>query len=1375
MPASFHTLLSYRSAARWRGLLLAIVLGTTGFAQDYRWRFKQLNREDGLSETTVRCIVEDHQGFMWFASKDGLNRYDGDTIKVYRNDPDDEHSLSHNAVLSLLVDHSGALWVGTDRGLNRYNKTRDAFDRFLHDPADSHALSDNLIYSLFEDRQQRLWVGTNHGLNLFNPTDGSFRHYYHSSTDTIGALRTMSVRAIQDDGRENLWVGTADRGLLRLDPWTQQFQEVLAVDVRSIAEHPDGTMWVGSHDGLWAVSPETGGITRHGHRLNDPTSLSSNFVDSLLLDTPDRLLVGTDGGGLSILNLDTGSFQTMTHHAIDEHSLGSNVVRSLFKDSKGDLWVGLFNGGVSYHNRVSSNFRRLRHDPENPNTLSHSSVLSHHEDATGIVWIGTEAGLNRYDPRTGRFRHYQHDPADPTSLSANAVLAIHQDATGDFWIGTYNGGLNHFDPATGIFTHFQPEAENPFSLKNPHVWEVWEDRHGELWLATFDGVHRFDRDNDRFIHYPHKPDDPSSIGHNIVRHIVEDSTGELWFCTEGGLSKYLRETDNFRTYSRDDNRSTSFSDTNVTTAFEDSAGRFWVGTKMGGLNLFDRAAGTAIAYNSVHGLPSAYINAITEDLDGHIWLSTNAGLSEFDPETDKFINYDEGDGVLAGQFVRNSVLQRSTGELFFGGYEGLVVFDPARVRDNPHIPNVVLTDFLIFNQPVDPRAEGSPLSADISETTDIYLDHDQSVITFRFAALNFRSPENNQYAFRLEGFDQDWMQVGSQNYATYTNLDPGEYVFRVKGSNDAGVWNEEGTSVRVHIAFPYWSTWWFRALTGGTLLFVLGLPFYVRTRTIRSNNAALKRDIARRKQAEVALHRSEVDLSTTLDSIADAVIATNDRGVITRMNPVAEKLTGWARHQASGRNLSEVFRLKDPETHEPIPDSAQETIALRHPVSINSPVLLESKSGATRKISENCAPILDPSGNATGTVLIFRDVTQQQEIEARLRQSEKMDAIGKLAGGIAHDFNNMLSAIIGSTELLQLSSKPETEDQEYVKVIQNAALQASELTSKLLAFSRKGKACSRPLNLHLAVEQTTSILKRTIDRRVVIKSQCEAENTTILGDFSQVQNAIFNLGINGRDAMPDGGLLVISTRNITLTRQECEANSMEINPGHYLQLRVSDSGLGMDEATRQKIFEPFFTTKKAGKGTGLGLASVYGMVKEHSGSIHVESTPGNGSTFVMNFPVILDVLPDEQSDQDHAQAGEGTILLVDDEDVLRTATRGMLNKIGYRVITADNGHRALELLAENPAEIDLVLLDMVMPRMSGLECLQEIRRRLPKLPVIMSSGFTRDERMNVARKTGVQGIISKPYRMAEFSRLISKVLSRSRADNRKPSAFSTTI
>jgi len=853
-------------------------------------KFDFISMEQGLSSALVMGIAQDPQGFMWFGTQDGLNRYDGYTFKVYKNNPDDPYSLSNNYILALYVDRTGVLWVATWGGLNRFDATTERFSAYRHNPNDATSLSDDSVQVILEDSSGALWVGTeNGGLNRLDRETGRFTRYQANPDDPY-SLSYNYVSAIYEDRSGTLWVGTYGGGLDKLDRETGRFTHYrYAQDdpyslsdntVTAIYEDSTGAMWVGTENGgLNQMDRQTGRCARYQHDPAEPHSLSHDHVRVILEDQQGVLWIVTYGGGLNQLDREgtaatgKGQFVHYRHVANTPHTLSHDHVWGGYEDRSGILWFGAADG-LNVYDRQKHKFPHYRHNPDDPASLGSDFVWSIIEDPAGVIWLGTLSGVNRFDRETGQFTHYQHDPADPSSLSENAVRILCLDQAGMLWVGTENSGVDRFEPATGRFTHYPADPNNPYSLANNSVWAIYEDHLGELWVGTFGGgLHRFDRENERFIRYQNNPQDPTSLADNNVTVIYEDSDNVLWVGVTSGLEVLDRETQQFRHYTSNPDDPTSLSNPTVAALFEDSTGALWVGT-LGGLNKLDRATGTFTQYREKDGLRNAAVLGIQEDdvlaSQGgpNLWVSTLDGLYKFNLQTATFTEYDMGDGLQDAQFSISSFTKSRDGALFFGGNGGFNVFYPEQITANPYVPPVVLTDFELFNKPV-PIGPESPLPKAISLLDQLNLTYKDSVFFFEFAALNYSTPERNQYAYMLEGFDEDWnYTTAKRRFATYTNLDGGEYTFRVKASNSDGVWNEEGTALKVIITPPIWKTWWFQTLAGLTIAGVVLGGFLARVKLLEQQRERLAIQVAERTR-ELQQAKEQADEARSAAEVAN--------------------------------------------------------------------------------------------------------------------------------------------------------------------------------------------------------------------------------------------------------------------------------------------------------------------------------------------------------------------------------------------------------------------------------------------------------------------------------------------------------------------------
>lgn len=684
------------------------------------------------------------------------------------------NSLPHNWITAIHEDGEGNLWIGTADGLARLRQEATAkpgdFTVYKHDSRDPNTLNHSYIVSIYPGSGEALWIITYaNGLNRLDPRTGRVIRYRPEDYNPAGGSDPASgkINAVLEDRNHNLWIGTAEGGL------SCRYYE---------PDHPEPAETGAARQG--SSKPPNAFISYRNDPLN-PQSLSDNLVTAIFEDRSGIIWVGTGRGGLNKINQRNQNFRHYTHIPGNPQSLSDKVVTAIMEDDSASLWVGTAGGGL---NKLRSDprspslyqYTHFRHHAARPYSLSNDAVTALYQDQSGNVWVGTDGGgLNLFDRRSGRFKHYRYDPHSANSISGNRINSITEDQYGQLWIGT-NTGLNKFDRFTEKFTQYRHDANNPHSLSHNEVWAIYEDSYSQgrtLWIGTrAGGLNKFDRKNEQFIRYMREFDNPHSLNNPAILSIYQDRAGNLWFGTYGGgLNQFNRETEQFTFFSERD------------------------------------------------GLANNMIFGILEDRQGNLWLSTNKGLSklilgggEFNSPGITFKNYDVYDGLQGNEFNPSAYCLRRSGEMLFGGVNGMTAFFPDSIKDNFHIPPVILTSMTIFDQP---RVE--MLNRAILQNLPIHLSYRENYLTFEFSALDYTNPRKNRYAYRLEGFNEEWIQCGARRFASFTNLDPGKYVFRVKGANNDGIWNEVGAAVTLIIEPPFWKTWWFYLACAAALLFLI--------------------------------------------------------------------------------------------------------------------------------------------------------------------------------------------------------------------------------------------------------------------------------------------------------------------------------------------------------------------------------------------------------------------------------------------------------------------------------------------------------------------------------------------------------------------------
>ncbi|MDJ0916493.1 MAG: sigma 54-interacting transcriptional regulator [Woeseiaceae bacterium] len=862
---------SHSSEAGWTNLLLVLLILTVllpvgnAHASDSRsMRFSHITHEDGLSQSFVYAMAQDRDGFMWLGTQEGLNRFDGHNFRIYAEDPDNPEALADDGIRTLFLDDTGLLWIGTDAGgLSAFDPVTETFKTYLHDPTDRTSIADNLVRVVMEDSAGNLWVGTDgSGLDRLDRDTGIFEHFPHDPLDP-GSLAGGHVWDIAQRNDGTLWVATSE-GLSRFNPIEKTFTNfrhdqddpasLSDSRLRALFEDSRGDLWIGTlTGGLNRFDDDTSTFERFEHRAEDPSSLSSNQVNAIFEDDDGVLWVGTDRG-LNAWNPESMSFSSYREDPVDPDSIANDNVLSIFQDHGGVLWVGTYEG-LSLWNPTTRAMLHYRQDANDPSSLSSNVVTSFTEDATGRVWVGTfGGGINILDREVGRFSRLVHDPEDDSSISSNRVMALLTDSTGTIWAGTRNAGLNRID-ADGV-TRYVHDSADPTSLCADGVSYLIEDSgKAGLWVATFGGgLCYFDRSAGAFTGFRHDPEDSSSISSDRILHLFEDSSQTLWVGTFGGsLNRFDRANGNFERIEAEPRRNDGLSGNEIYLITEDPSGDLWIAAKGGGLNRWskqDRDQGnvTFERFSEIDGLPNATIYSGTWDEQGNLWMSTGRGLSCLDVVTREFRNFTTDDGLQGNEFNFAAGYGSSDGSLFFGGLNGFNAFDPAALTAKGRAPRVAITSLLSLNEPVD-------LTESRRDGVAVALRHDEYLVSFEFAALDFAAPLRHRFMYRLDGLDSDWIDAGNRRQATYTNLPAGDYTFRVRAGNGDGTWSVDEATLSLHVQPAPWASWWAYLLYAlAILMLVLAM---IRSFRQRAMQAATLRYATELEQVETRLNTAQ--------------------------------------------------------------------------------------------------------------------------------------------------------------------------------------------------------------------------------------------------------------------------------------------------------------------------------------------------------------------------------------------------------------------------------------------------------------------------------------------------------------------------------------
>ena len=841
-------------------LLFSLVLHTS--AQQSDFNFINYNSRSGLSSNLVSTSIKDKYGYVWFGTDDGLNKFDGVNFKIYRH-TSDSTSVGDNIITALYEDSYGNLWVGNNGGLSLYDRKRDAFItyRFKNDII---KLPNYTVRSICEDHSGNLWLGGYNGLFRFNPKTGKTK-VFTSIPGGRNQLLSNTILCIFEDSQKRLWVGT-NEGLNRYQEENNGFISYLPSPsnptalpdkiARTIVEDFRGSIWIGTFAGLCKLSADGKNFINYKYSSTDVHTLSSNRIYTIKSDKAGKLWIGTEEG-LSIFDVQTEKVIRVGNDYRNKYALVGKSVHTISIDERGIYWVGTYQGGVNKYDRNLALFNIKQGNPLDPFGLNSPFVTCFAEVPTGDIYVGTDGnGLNLFHRKTGLFSHPKILGKEGEAMAVAALETIGNE----LWIGTSRQGLYVVNLSSGKVKHFS-KGNGPGDLSSNDVFCLKEDHKGKVWIGTNGGgVNIYDPKTGTIQRLANTVFNPDTVSINgYIRAFAEDRDGNMWIGSYGtGIAVFNPSLTDYRMYHK--NNGTLGSD-NIESLYIDKNGNIWAGTLGEGLNLYDQKRNRFVSFNERNGMASA-VHKILEDDFGKLWVSTNRGISSFEPKTQKFKNYTHFNGLQQSSFTYGSGLKTSWGELFFGGLDGFNFFNPSQLHYNVHVPSVQFTA-LRTSSKNNTEVNNYYSKENISAAREIRLDYKQN-FSIDFVALSYTSPEENQYAYKLEGFDKDWIYCGNQRTVTYTNLDPGTYTFRVKASNNDGLWNEKGASIKITITPPFWLTWWFKLLTFVALLSIIYTVYKIRMKAINQQREQLEKQVQERThslaQMTVELERKNKEL-----------------------------------------------------------------------------------------------------------------------------------------------------------------------------------------------------------------------------------------------------------------------------------------------------------------------------------------------------------------------------------------------------------------------------------------------------------------------------------------------------------------------------------
>lgn len=896
-------------------IILSVSAAMGALADDYPKSMSFLNimEDRSVSLGEVEAIVQDNRGFIWLGGRDGLARFDGYDLQLMsvQSDPNDPEKLEKMfAVVDLFEDSRHDLWAATRSGLFKYDRDKDVFVKLEPQNGQPVEIYQTTASSIAEAPTGEILVGAYAGLNVIDPATLNVIQLMHE----VDIPETVSSNTISDivvDRQENVvWLST-EAGLDRMDwatkkvtrfkPDASQPNSLPDNSVTALEQDEHGNMWVGVRKGLYRFDKQTHAFKRYRHNADDHYSLGGDYILDLFVDNNGWLWIGTDTGGLSLYDAHNDRFIRFQSDG-SKGALATNALRKIYQDRIGDMWVGTYPSGVNYHDQSTAAFSAYKVGAHLPNGLLNDYIGAVLEDHEGNIWIGG-GGATRIDAKTGEFTHYRAGNDENAKITSGSVISGYVDSQGTVWLGTWAGGLHRYNSQTDRFDlvpHDETLAKTGLKtskvLNDNVIWDIFEDNQKNLWIATHNGgLSRFDRDTHTFTIYEQDLSNPAALPNQLVWSVMEDSKGRFWVGTASGLELMDREQGNFKHYRANVNPPNGLTSDSIMSMFEDSKGRLWFGSDSG-LYLYQEESDSFKKFNSKDGFADNGVRSIIEDENGSLWLGTNNGVVMFNPDTLKVSNYQTYNGEKIGGLNNQAIVANRRGEVMFGGVNGVQIFDTRKLGTNPYVPPVVVTDFRIFTRPVPINGPDEILSKAISQTDHLTLDYKKTMISFGFTALNYRSPDKNQYAYKLEGFDDEWRYVENQRTALYTNLNAGAYTFRIKASNNDGLWNEQGTAIVIKQLPPPWKTWW--AYTIYALIFVAIIARFVQVqhkkrRLIEEQNRILEKRVAERT---AELREKNNNIQAMLSNMRQGLFTVEPSGTV---------------HQEYSRHLETIFETTD--------------------------------------------------------------------------------------------------------------------------------------------------------------------------------------------------------------------------------------------------------------------------------------------------------------------------------------------------------------------------------------------------------------------------------------------------------------------------------